>query len=391
MTPVLASGICDSVSGKYAVVLASSVAGIAGWALIAGTSVQSVSVEGALAALVIGMAAVATSSGGVSSIIPAFAADQARGEGMTVASPSGPTLGGHLVSCVLGRGQTRQATTKIVYDSSLNVQHIFHWYYLYINAIGLVGSLATPFIEIYSIYLFVFLFATGAMALGTAVLVLGKPTFKMVEPRQGLVSDCMKSVRISLTERRRSRSSGLECGHFLDRSKASYQTATYGANSSGVADKTVEDLKRALDTLRILPPLTVFWLAFNQCSHNLVSQAGQMRRPSWLSNDLMINANPIALTLFVPVLDHYGFPWLRKKGWEPTPLKRMAFGFLLASLGIVYAAVLQVFIYRAGPHFAHPGNRSNDISVWWQLPPYVIVALAEILSSGNENKLLNPL
>lgn len=258
MTPVLASGICDSVSGKYAVVLASSVAGIAGWALIAGTSVQSVSVEGALAALVIGMAAVATSSGGVSSIIPAFAADQARGEGMTVASPSGPTLGGHLVSCVLGRGQTRQATTKIVYDSSLNVQHIFHWYYLYINAIGLVGSLATPFIEIYSIYLFVFLFATGAMALGTAVLVLGKPTFKMVEPRQGLVSDCMKSVRISLTERRRSRSSGLECGHFLDRSKASYQTATYGANSSGVADKTVEDLKRALDTLRILPPLTVF-------------------------------------------------------------------------------------------------------------------------------------
>lgn len=116
-----------------------------------------------------------------------------------------------------------------------------------------------------------------------------------------------------------------------------------------------------------------------------------MRRPSWLSNDLMINANPIALTLFVPVLDHYGFPWLRKKGWEPTPLKRMAFGFLLASLGIVYAAVLQVFIYRAGPHFAHPGNRSNDISVWWQLPPYVIVALAEILSSGNENKLLNPL
>ena len=298
---------------------------------------------------------------------------------MTVASPSRPTLGRRLLSYVLGRKQSRQATTKIVYDSSLNVQHIFHWYYLYINAIGLIGSLATPFIEIYSTYLAVFMFATGAIALGTAVLLLGKPTFKMVPPQKGLVSDCMKSLRISFSELRKSRSSGLECGHFLDRSKASYQSAAYGASGSGVADKTVEDLKRALDTLRILPPLAVFWLSFNQCSHNLLSQAGQMRRPSWLSNDLMTNANPIALTLFVPVLDHYGFPWLRKKGWEPTPLKRMAFGFLLASLGMVYAAVLQAFIYRAGPHFDHPGDRSNDISVWWQIPPYVIVALAEIL------------
>ncbi|KAM4063854.1 POT family protein [Hirsutella rhossiliensis] len=347
LTPVMASAICDSVSGKYGVILASSIAGIAGWGLIAGTSVQSVAVEGALAGLVVGMAAVA-----------------ARGTGMTVASPSNPTLRGRL----------------IVYDSSLNVSHIFHWYYLYINAIGLVGSLATPFIEIYSTYPVVFLFATGSMALGTAVLVLGKSTFKMVKPQQGLVSDCVKSVRISLAERKRSRSGGLACGHFLDRSKASYQTALYGANSSGVADQTVEDLKRALDTLRILPPLAVFWLAFNQCSHNLLSQASQMRRPSWLSNDLMTNANPIALTVFVPVLDHYGFPWLRKKGWEPTPIKRMTFGFLLASLGMVYAAVLQAFIYRAGPYFDHPGDRSNNISVWWQLPPYTIVALAEIFA-----------
>ena len=360
-------------------VLASSFAGIAGWALIAGTSVPSVSVEGALASLVIGMAAVATSSGGVSSIIPAFAADQARGEGMTVASPSRLTLSGRIVSCVLGRRQNRQATTKIVYDSSLNVQHIFHWYYLYINAIGLIGSIATPFIELYSTYLAVFMFATGAIALGTGVLMLGKPTFKMVKPQRGLVSDCMKSLKTSFAEFRKSRSSGIECSHFLDRSKASYQTAVYGVSGSGVPDRTVEDLKRALDTLRILPPLTVFWLAFNQCSHNLLSQAGQMRRPPWLSNDLMTNANPIALTLFVPVLDHYGFPWLRKKGWEPTPLKRMAFGFFLASLGMVYAAVLQVFIYRAGPYFDRPGVRSNDISVWWQIPPYVIVALAEIL------------
>ncbi|CAE6441901.1 unnamed protein product [Rhizoctonia solani] len=47
---------------------------------------------------------------------------------------------------------------------------------------------------------------------------------------------------------------------------------------------------------------------------------------------------------------------------------------------MAYASVLQSFIYRSGPYFDHPGGRPNNISVWWQLPPYVIIALAEIFA-----------
>lgn len=352
-------------------ILVASVAGIAGWGIMAGTSVESVSVSGALAGLVIGMATVAASSGGVSSIVPAFAADQARGEGMS---------NKHIANY----SRRTKRTTKVVYDASLNVQHIFHWYYLSINAIGLLGSVATPFVEIYSSYVYVFLFATAAMVVGCALLMLGKPTFKMVEPQKGLMADCIASVKLAFAERKRARARGpaapAASTDFLGRSTVGYQTAQYGENiGRGVADKAVDDLKQALTTLRILPALTVFWLAFNQCSHNLLSQAAQMTRPSWLSNDLMTNVNPITLTFVVPFVDHLVFPWLRKKGWEPTPLKRIAFGFLLVSLGMVYAAVLQAFIYRSGPYFNYPGNRPNDISVWWQLPPYMILALAEIL------------
>jgi len=369
--------ICDSVSGKYAVILVGSIAGIAGWSIIAGTSVQSVPVDGALAGLIIGMAAVAASSGGVSSIIPAFAADQARGEGMTAVPNEKSALMGGTNTHEPESKNGRCTNTKRVYDASLNSQHIFHWYYLYINIIGLIGSVATPFIEIYSTYLAVFLFATGAITVGTGLLVIGKPALTMVEPQKGLVADCVKSVKLAYAERKSFSPPGVT---FLDKSKRSYQAALHGEHTNrGVADNTVEDLKQALSTLRILPALTVFWLAFNQCSHNLISQAAQMHRPTWLSNDLMTNVNPLALTFFVPALDHYGFPWLRRKGWEPTPLKRIAFGFFLVSLAMTYAAVLQSFIYRAGPFFDHPGEKSNDISIWWQVPPYVIIALAEIL------------
>lgn len=372
--------ICDSVSGKYAVILVGSIAGIAGWSIIAGTSAQSVPVDGALAGLIIGMAAVAASSGGVSSIIPAFAADQARGEGMTTVPTEKSALMGGLDNSDPEPQHGRRNKTKMVYDSSLNTQHIFHWYYLYINVIGLIGSVATPFIEIYSTYFAVFLFATGAITAGTGLLVLGKPALTMVEPQKGLVADCVKSVKLAYAERKNFSPIGVTCTHFLDKSKRSYQAALHGEHTTrGVADNTVEDLKQALSTLRILPALTVFWLAFNQCSHNLISQAAQMHRPKWLSNDLMTNVNPLALTFFVPALDHYGFPWLRRKGLEPTPLKRIAFGFFLVSLAMTYAAVLQSFIYRTGPFFDHPGEKSNNISIWWQVPPYVIIALAEIL------------
>lgn len=380
ITPVVTSMICDSVSGKYAVILAGSIAGIAGWSIIAGTSAQSVPVDGALAGLIIGMAAVAASSGGVSSIIPAFAADQAHGEGMmTVPNEKSVLIGDRDIS-TLNTKHAGYTKVKKVYDASLNTQHIFHWYYLYINVIGLIGSVATPFIEIYSTYFAVFLFATGAITVGTALLVLGKPALTMVEPQRGLVAECLKSFKLAYAERKQISPPGVTCTHFLDKSKRSYQAVLHGENTNrGVADDTVEDLKQALSTLRILPALTVFWLAFNQCSHNLISQAAQMHRPKWLSNDLMTNVNPLALTFFVPALDHYVFPWLRRKGWEPTPLKRIAFGFLLVSLAMTYAAILQSFIYHTGPFFDHPGEKSNDISIWWQIPPYVIIALAEIL------------
>lgn len=281
------------------------------------------------------MAAVAASSGGVGSIIPAFAiaVDQARGEGMMLA-PANKSTRKEILARLSGK-RTTQRPTKVIYDASLNAQHIFHWYYLYINAIGLLGSIATPFIELYSEYLYVYLFATAAILIGTGILVLGQPLLTMVEPQQGLVQACLTAVKLSWAERKTARARPPATGPRPATRPALYGPSGGGSVQRGVPDKTVEDLKQALHTLRILPALTMFWLAFNQCSRNLLSQAAQMRRPVWLSNDLMGNTNPIALTLFVPAFDGYIFPWLRRKGWEPTPMKRMTFGFLLVSLGMV--------------------------------------------------------
>lgn len=59
-------------------------------------------------------------------------------------------------------------------------------------------------------------------------------------------------------------------------------------------------------------------------------------------NDIITNLNPISLVIFIPIVDNFLYPALRKAGIKFTPIKRMAFGFLLASLAMVGAAVIQV-------------------------------------------------
>ncbi|CAE6443643.1 putative peptide transporter ptr2 AltName: Full=Peptide permease ptr2 [Rhizoctonia solani AG-1 IB] len=373
LTPVAASLLCDQWFGKFTVIATSAIMGCIGWAIIAGTSVSSVPVDGGMTGLVVGMLLVAVSSGSVSSIVPAFAADQAS----------------HLIAQTV----EYQNGYQVIRDPSLDVQHIFHWYYLYINGIGTIGSIATPFIEHYVSYLAVFLFAFGSMVAPSILIFTYKSRFALVPPTDNLIAYSWKAFATAYSERqyRRSKNIPLEPS-FLDHAKESVllnsvrsgiapsEEPSTTSLSRGVPDGFVDDLSRAISTCRILPGLVVFWLAFNQCSHNLLSQAAQMRRPPWLSNDLMTNFNPIALTLFLPFVESVLFPWLRKKNIELLPMARISIGFALVAISMVYASVLQFYIYRSGPFFDHPGGRSNDISVWWQVPPYIIIALAEIFA-----------
>jgi proton-dependent oligopeptide transporter, POT family len=94
----------------------------------------------------------------------------------------------------------------------------------------------------------------------------------------------------------------------------------------------------------------------------------------------MSNFNPVVLIFFVPVMDSWVFPWLRKRGHMPSPIKRMTIGFGLVTVAMIWATILQKIIYLSPPHYDHPGNRPNDVSIWWQVGPYVIVALSEIFT-----------
>jgi POT family proton-dependent oligopeptide transporter len=106
-------------------------------------------------------------------------------------------------------------------------------------------------------------------------------------------------------------------------------------------------------------------------------------------NDLIQNLNPISIVVMIPIFDFIIYPALRKARIPFTPIKRMACGFLMASLAMVAACVTQYYVYKLNPcgNEAATCRDANDevvyseINVWVQTVPYVFVGISEIFTS----------
>lgn len=117
-------------------------------------------------------------------------------------------------------------------------------------------------------------------------------------------------------------------------------------------------------------------------TNNLTSQAATMQLHG-APNDIILNLNPLALIIFIPIMDHLVYPGLSRMGFKSTPLKRIYTGFILASLSMVAATVTQHYIYKTSPCGDHPSacKEPAPINVWVQAVPYILVAISEILAS----------
>lgn len=124
-----------------------------------------------------------------------------------------------------------------------------------------------------------------------------------------------------------------------------------------------------------------------QLSTTLVSQAATMRTHGF-PNGMFACTDPVAAVLLLPILNNMLYPWLRRRGRAVSFRGRMAAGFFLAGLAMLYAAYTQRKIYTSPPCYAHPrspdcfdGQVPNDVDVLWQLPTYIFIAAAEVLAA----------
>jgi dipeptide/tripeptide permease len=83
--------------------------------------------------------------------------------------------------------------------------------------------------------------------------------------------------------------------------------------------------------------------------------------------------NPFMVMLLI-AYSRYGFyPWLEKRGYDVSPLRRMTVGMGMAGIAFASVALLQMTMDAA--------PKGQMVHVGWQLIPYFIITLSEIMVS----------
>lgn len=141
-------------------------------------------------------------------------------------------------------------------------------------------------------------------------------------------------------------------------------------------DEAVDGVRSVLRVLIVFALVTPFFSLFDQKATEWVLQGGTMFIPSWspIGEPAQMQAfNPLFVMILIPFNNLVLYPWLRKRGWEPTALRKMTAGILFSAFAWIAAGVLQLQI---------EDSAVKSISIFWQLLPYALLTFGEVLVSA---------
>ncbi|KAJ4375398.1 ATP-dependent DNA helicase chl1 [Neocucurbitaria cava] len=380
VTPILGAVVADQYLGKYVTIKWFSVVYMVGIAILFVTSLPA-SIERGIAfpGLIVAMVIIGLGTGGIKSNVSPMIAEQVRSTKPFV--------------------KTLKNGKQVFVDPEVTVQRIYMVFYMCIN-IGSVSAIATTMLELHVGFWSAYMLPLVMFCVGYLVLVTGKKRYVIKSPQGGVIGDCFRALWIAARN-----------GGDLNKAKASAQEHGRGRSRVTWDDDFIEELKTALVACKVFLFFPIYWVTFSQMMNNFISQgefvqicmsvsttdfvlAGQMQLHS-LPNDILPNIDPITIIILIPIMDRLIYPFIRTRlHLAFTPITRITLGFVFASLGMLYAGILQGAIYAAPPCYSSPLNcnagkiagndgryKPNQVHVAWQAPAYVLVAVSEVLAS----------
>ncbi|TDZ16305.1 putative peptide transporter ptr2 [Colletotrichum orbiculare MAFF 240422] len=266
---------------------------------------------------------------------------------------------------------------RVIVDPAVTNTRIFLWFYFAINVGATAGQISMVFVEKYHSFWLAWLLPTILFLLCPVVLGLNKKKYHLTPPTGSVLGKFLQMFNFA-----RKRSGSVFKINY-DSAKPSNVAPAERPAWMTYDDAWVDECRRGLKACRVFLFLPVFFLAYNQMTNNLTSQAGSMRL-NGAPNDVIQNLNPLSIIIMIPILDHVVYPGFRRLGFVFTPIKRMTTGFFFAAASMVAAAVMQHYIYQMSPcrdraTICEAGVA--DINVWAQCLPYIFIGLAEIFTN----------
>ncbi|KAL5489998.1 hypothetical protein ACEPAI_4831 [Sanghuangporus weigelae] len=370
--PLFGAIIADAKWGRYKTIAVFCVIYFAGLLIITSTSFPASLRAGlGLPGWLVGVLVLAVGTGGIKANVSPLIADQCRKTVMFL--------------------RTEKSGERVIVDPNITISRIYNLFYWCIN-IGALFSIVTTQLERRVGFWAAFSLPT-CIFLGTpVVLVAGSKLYYKVPPRGSILLEVFGVVRIvfrgCLSHPRRFLSMARTTS-IWNRAKPSFLDNLDGhghaeAHLSSITwdDAFVDEVKRTAGVCQIALFFPLFWISYNQLSTNLISMGATMTTHG-IPNDLLANFNPLALIILIPFMDIVVYPGLRRAGFGLQPIFRIWLGFMIASLAMIYSAILQYCIYRTNPcgEFVGSCAEPSTISIWAQVPCYVLIAIAEIFAS----------
>ncbi|KAI8875216.1 PTR2-domain-containing protein [Backusella circina FSU 941] len=364
---MLGAIMADQYIGRFKTILVFSLIYMIGWLILTCTALpSSLDAGGGFPGFIISLIIIGIGTGGIKGIVSAFCAGQYK----------------------FSENHTKKLKTGeiVLVDYDLSIQHMYNWFYWAINLGALLGGSICPFLEFSVGFYAAFLLPTCMFAVAILVFISGHKKYVKHAPTNSIIITAWRVISFAYHQSRilENKTARKHSDHFIDFAKRNSQISGVKEWSDDVSsrvtwdDTFVDELKQTMMACKIFFPLSIYWVCYSQLNNNLLSQAGVMNRPPGLPNDVMNNFDPIALIIFIPIIDLVFYPTLRKYNINFAPQKRITVGFMLAASSMAYAAIIQHFIY-VDAQFISSGKA--NISVFWQVPCYLLLAFSEIFAS----------
>ncbi|KAJ5811997.1 hypothetical protein N7474_008298 [Penicillium riverlandense] len=288
--------------------------------------------------------------------------------------------------------RTLPSGERVIVDPTITQSRIYHYFYLFINLGALVGQIGMAYAEKYVGFWLAYLLPTLMFCTTPFVMWWGRKRYRQSPPTGSVVSKAVQALLFALRGRwhwnpvtmwKRTHD-----GTLWESVKPSNIEPGLRPKWMTFDDAWVDEVRRGFAACAVFCWYPLYWLAYGQLTNNFTAQASTMTLHG-VPNDVVNNLDPFALIIFIPICDSFLYPGLRKMGFRFSAIKKITVGFWLAALAMVWAAVVQYYIYKTSPCgydanncFTKDGQvNPAPINVWAQTGCYVLIAFSEIFAS----------
>ncbi|KAM0558590.1 hypothetical protein ACHAPJ_004786 [Fusarium lateritium] len=283
--------------------------------------------------------------------------------------------------------KTLKSGERVVVDPAVTIERIYLWFYFFINTGALVGQVTMVFAEKHVGFWLSYTLPTIMLCLCPIIMFLNRNKYERRPPGGSVLGPAMKTWFLAQKGRWSINPfatwKNMHQPDFWENVKPSRFSNETRPKWMNFDDAWVDELRRGFAACAVFCWYPIFWLCYNQINNNLISQAALMQRHG-VPNDILSNLNPFALLIFIPLNDFFIYPALRKAGIKFTPIKKITAGFFTGGFAMIWAAVVQHYIYQkseCGKYASAEGCEIVEINVWAQTGSYVLIALSEVFAS----------